>query len=500
MFKKILSKFKKTTPESKPDQETADNDPYIPRLKTPSAEEALQHLYETAVQQPLPRIRGKDGVAMDSAPINTPSITRGKFISPTLASWYSSQSFIGYTLCAILAQQWLVDKACTMPAEDAIRNDFEITVNGGNEVPLEIKDDLRNYDTQYRVLRHLKEFTRMNLIFGLRVAMFVVEGKDKDYYEKPFNLDGVTPGSYKGISQIDPYWLAPGTIPTNPASIDFYAPSYWLIGGMKVHKSHLVIINTGEVADILKPTYFYGGVSLPQKIYERVYQAERTANEGSQLALTKRTDVYKTDIAKAMQNVQQLQQKLEYYAHYRDNYGVKLVDVEEDIVRLDTALSDLDAVIMNQYQLVAAIANVPSTKLLGVSPKGFNATGEYEEASYHEYLESIQSDKLTPLLTRHYEILMRSEIAPKYGIKPFDFKISWNPCERMTAEKKAAVNKTKSETAVNLANVGAVDGQDERDRIISDPESGYSGLAPEAPVEPVQETLNFENPDDASEE
>ena len=41
-----------------------------------------------------------------------------------LANWYASQSFIGHQLCAILSQHWLINKACTMPARDAIRKEI----------------------------------------------------------------------------------------------------------------------------------------------------------------------------------------------------------------------------------------------------------------------------------------------------------------------------------------------------------------------------------------
>ncbi len=34
--------------------------------------------------------------------------------------------------------------------------------------------------------------------------------------------------------------------------------------------------------------YNYFGVSVPERIYERVYASERTANEAPQLAMTKR--------------------------------------------------------------------------------------------------------------------------------------------------------------------------------------------------------------------
>jgi hypothetical protein len=129
---------------------------------------------------------------------------------------------------------------------------------------------------------------------------------------------------------------------------------------------------------------------------------------------------------------------------------------------------------------VAAIAEVPATKLLGTSPKGFNATGEYEESSYHEFLESIQEHDLTPLLNRHYELLLRSEIWPKHGVK-FNVSVSWNELDAMTAEEQAMVQKLKAERDVALSQAGAIDGQDIRDRIIKDPDSEYSGIDAEVP-------------------
>ena len=71
---------------------------------------------------------------------------------------------------------------------------------------------------------------------------------------------------------------------------------------------------------------------------------------------------------------------------------------------------------MTQYQLVAAAAGVPATKLLGTSPKGFNATGEFEESSYGEELESIQQHDLSPLVNRHHLLLIRSHVTKKFKI------------------------------------------------------------------------------------
>jgi len=403
-------------------------------------------------------------------------------ISESVISWYVAQGFIGYQNAALIAQHWLISKACLMPAQDAIRKGYEITSNDGEEIDAEILDFIREKDVEFKLTKNLIEFIQMGRVFGIRIAMFVIESDDPDYYAKPFNIDGIEPDSYKGISQIDPYWITPqldDAAAASPGSIHFYEPTWWRITGQLVHRSHLVIYRTEELADILKPSYIYGGVPIPQKIYERVYAAERTANEAPMLAMTKRTDVLKTDTSQALANQGVFEQRMSQYVFNRDNYGVKVIDETEEMLRLDTSLGELDNVIMTQYQLVAAAANVPSVKLLGTSPKGFNATGNYEESSYHEFLESLQESGMTPLLDRHHLLLMHSEIIPKFGYKDFDICVNWSELDAMTAEEQAMVNKHKAETAATLAAIGAIDGVDERKRIINDKESGYNGLLDE---------------------
>jgi hypothetical protein len=131
---------------------------------------------------------------------------------------------------------------------------------------------------------------------------------------------------------------------------------------------------------------------------------------------------------------------------------------------------------MTQYQLVASIAGVPSTKLLGTTPKGFNATGDYEMTSYHETLESLQANHLTDFVDAHLVRLMRSEITPKFNTEEFKIKIKWEPLKSATAEELANVNKFNAETDLTLSQTGAISGEDIRQRLISDPDSGYNGI------------------------
>ena len=402
-------------------------------------------------------------------------------------AWFVGQGFIGHQIAAYIAQNWLVAKACSMPGKDAVRNWFELTVNDGTEVALEIFAYINKMNKHFKLKANLKEFSNFNRVFGIRIAMPIVESDDPDFYTKPFNIDGVKAGSYKGISQIDPYWVAPemgASAIGNPAAIDFYEPTWWRIDGKLVHRTHLVIIRYMEVADVLKPTYLFGGIPLPQLIAERVYAAEQTANEAPMLAMTKRMTTLTLDLDQAAANPETFESRMRVWTDFRDNYGVKIVGLKENLQQFDTGLADLDALIMTQYQLVASIAGVPATKLLGTSPKGFNATGEYEAEGYHEELETIQEHDLTPLVDRHLLLLMRSHVMPKFNLqKPIEFEVNWLPVSSLSADQQADINLKKSQTDQNYAAMGAIDGTDVRAKIVADKDSGYNGLVLEAPEE-----------------
>jgi len=436
-----------------------------------------------------PQIVSEKGVAMDNALNATQQQTiKGAYqggqvgaMSETLYSWYVQQGFIGYQTCAIMAQHWLIDKACSVAPADAVRKGYEITVNDGSDVPVEALERLKKIDTEHNLTKQLVEFAKFNRIFGIRIAMFHVESADPEYYEKPFNIDGVTRGSYKGFAQIDPYWITPeldAEAAADMASRHFYEPTFWRINGKRYHRTHLVVIRTTDVSDILKPSYIYGGLPLPQRIYERVYAAERTANEAPLLALTKRTTVLKTDTEAALGDQEAFEQKLATWIYFRDNQGVKVCGNDEELQQIDTSLTDLDAVIMTQYQIVAAIANTPATKLLGTSAKGFNATGEFDESVYHEYLETIQTGELTPLLKRHHELAIRSDLEmEQYGL--FSVDVQWKPLDSLTEIELADVQLKNAQTAQALQMTGAIDGADIRNRLIADKFSGYNGLESE---------------------
>lgn len=461
----------------------------------------LNDINNKSFQKSVDEFSYSPNFAMDSIGTFAENDAKVSGISTTPANlltlnWYASQGFIGYQACAILAQHWLINKACELPARDSVRNGFEITVNDGSDISPEILDEMRSLDADFKIDENLIQFVKMGKVFGIRVAKFVVESDDPRYYEKPFNPDGIKPGSYKGIEQIDPYWCMPQLdekATSSPGSLGFYEPTWWKVGNDLIHRSHLVIYKGSEVADILKPSYRWGGMSIPQKIYERVYAAERTANEAPMLAITKRSNIYQTDLSAVALDECSVEHRINRWVHFHNNYGVKLADINDKISQIDTSLSDFESLIRTQYELVASIADYSYVKLFGASPKGFNSSGNSEMENVREALESIQKNDMNPLLSRHYLCVIRSVICPKYNIDPFDICITWNSLNVMTEKEKSEVNKIKAETGSILQRSGAINAEDERNRIITDEDSGYNGIELDTSYDEVDQLIQDMN-------
>src|SRR5699024_5574062 len=110
-----------------------------------------------------------------------------------------------------------------------------------------------------------------------------------------------------------------------PAHPMYMQPTYWQIGGRKYHHTHLVRFVPYPVARLARQRYNHFGVSVPERIYERVYAAERTANEAPALTMTKRlVAMAVAGLADADQDV--VDGNLQWLTEMRDNYGVLATD------------------------------------------------------------------------------------------------------------------------------------------------------------------------------
>lgn len=423
-------------------------------------------------------------------------------------SYYARRGFIGYQACAILKQHELIDKVCTMPCQDAMAPDYFLKLaDNGADSDLnrdgatnkldedELTRAKRESDKHFKIKDKCIEFSVNCRTFGVAYAVPVVDGIN---YEYPFNLDGVTKGSYRGIAVIEPFWLLPelsATAVNDPLSLNFYDPTYYLLAsGRRIHHSHVIKIVYGQVADILKPTYFFGGIPLTQQIFRRVYAAEKVADEAPYLAMTKRLLVADINIESLIMGDADELEKLEMLAYTRDNAGVWAKEPDQAVEQIDTALTDFDALLMTQYTLVASIGRMPSTKLMGTTPKGFNSTGEYEIKDYKQALQSIEDNEFLPLLERHYRLYTKSV----YGREAM-LDVGFNPIDQPTEKEQAEVNGLKATEIAALVQAQIVDEDEARERLHNDEDGNWAFLE-ERPADYYDDADTFGNDPDGADD
>lgn len=391
-------------------------------------------------------------------------------------TYFAKQGFIGFNNCSILAQDWLIHKAIVAPCDDAISINYDVTVNSED-----VTDETQNLLTEMKTMSDDTDsfdiktvcnmFAQNKRKYGQSICVPLIDGLD---YSQPFNIDAVEKGSYRGMAVIEPVWIAPvldADALTNPLSKRFYQPTWFrLPNGTMVHHSWCVFNTYGVPSDILKPTYYFGGIPLPQLLYEQVYAAHKTAKEAPMLAQSKRLN-YVEGQPEALLFDDEQRNTLDFISWIRNNFGFLLIKPDQKIGQLDTSLTDFDAVTMLTYQLVAAISGVISTRLLETSPKGWQSSGGYEEKQYRKLQQSIQRIDFCPILDLHYRLLAKS----KYGLTE-RYVIDFEEIDTPTAKEAAEIRSINAQTDTAYINAGVISPEEVRMVLKEDEESGYNAL------------------------
>lgn len=387
--------------------------------------------------------------------------------------------WLGWMSCATIAQHPLVSRCCSIPGEDAIAVGYKIQpededVDGNGKV--ETKDELF-------LKKLIKQAKKMGLnevcrkldankrVFGIGICVPCFESDTeagKKYIwqmlASPMNLDALKEKGirYTGMKVVDPYWMTPifdEDSGFNPASKDFYTPTWWQIGTTekRIHKSWCIQCVNTIVADILKPTYYYGGIPLPQMLMKRIYSADKVADEAQLLAMSKRLLVVDANVNKLVANPKEAAKVMDALKFARDNWGVFFKNPNTQVQQVDTYITEFNQLIMTQYQLVASLAQIPAPKLLKVMPTGFSDITELVAKDYAQSLVNIQEYEYAPLLELHFKIILKMQ----YGMEK-DLEVVFNPIDVPTLMEKAEIVSKEAKATEQLVNAGVISPEEAR--------------------------------------
>lgn len=463
--------------------------------KTIDTEEVYKRVFQREPASYIATKQNGEQVAMDEMhkPVGWQNNLPGEMMP------FFTEYFIGYQACALLAQNTYIKKICEIPAQDAVAVDYKLHYRDMDTD----KDDTTDKSEEQEVLAKMKLDSDKNYniknvcmraninkkIFGqcIVIPTFSV---DIDM-EKPYSPKAIKKGTYTGMQIVEPFWVTYDLTldqVSRPDKKGFYEPEYYHVnGGKKIHKSWIRKLVNGTVSDILKPTYYYGGIPLPQQVYSRVFCAEKVANEAPKLALSKRLLVVDGNINNLIANPDSAEETLKGLSEIRDNFGFMLKNPGDQVMQVDTALADFDALIMTQFQLVAAIGEMPVTKLMKTQLKGLANTGDYEQKDYAQTLVSIQENDFNYIMDFHNELYCLSNFG-----KDLNIDTVWNPIDTPTELELAQIENQQAQTDATYVGAGIVSAEEIRLMLKDNDDSRFHNISDE-PI--AEESMLDENGD-----
>lgn len=377
----------------------------------------------------------------------------------------------------------------TVDEEEGVDADGDGDVDGGLEDKIE---ELENALDEFKVRDLFRKIAEVDGFFG-RAQLFIdmdPGNKDEDEMRQlPLIVDKETikTGTLRGFKVIEPIWTAPYSYnSTDPTRQDFYKPRAWFVIGKRTHASRLLTFVSREVPDMLKPAYNFGGLSMSQLMEPYVFQWLRTRNSVSDLIHNFSVMVLMTDMAAALAGDSnagnELIKRAQLFIQNRDNQGLTLLDkTREELVQVGVSLANLDALQAQAQEHMAAPSHIPLVKLTGITPSGLNASSEGEIKVWYDFIRAFQIFFFGPHLKHVIQILQLHLFGDIDDAIGFEFV----PLSSPTIKELAEIRKSNAETDDKYVAMGAVSNEEVRERISSDPNSGFNNLSGPAPEPPT---------------
>ena len=397
-------------------------------------------------------------------------------INPRVLKHFQSRIWITYTGCAVIATHEIVNRACAIPAEDAIAHGYKVVCaspehqrnSEHDTAEAQFLVDVKKAADKMGLNEACVRLDYKKKVFGVGIAIPWVEfkedymsptGKDKGIkysYADEYDPKAIKKGSFKGFAVVDPHWLTyqwDQESRTDPSSPHFLEPTWIKVKNKRIHRSWIIRVVNSELPDIFKPVYLYGGLSLTQMIYERVWCADKLANEAPLLAMTKRLLIADGNLDQMIADSRHTNKFFNAINYFRDNFSIFVKKPSSNVTQLDTSLSELTPLTMSQYQLVAAIAQIPVTKLLKNVPSGLQATGQYEWDDYAQSLKAIQTNEYGPLCRMFFELYCASNYPEKEDMR---LDVEWNPIDVPDEKEVAQMSSQTAQYVSHLINTGLI--------------------------------------------
>ncbi len=397
-------------------------------------------------------------------------------------------AFMGYGALQAIAQNGMI-RACVQTVADDVTKKW-IEVIGGEEEDKERVAKLTELIKRYNLQKVFHDAIATVGYFG-GAFIFIDTGAADDDLTLPLVIRKgsaeLQQDGHLSFRVIDPCNVTPCDYNCeNPLAADYMKPRMWYVLGRRVHASRLLTLYDNEPPTLLKPAYNFLGIPRAQILWDYVMHWNESRCYTNDLLKKISLLVVKTDtdaIFSTPNGVRLFDTKVTALERYRDNNSIYVCDKErEDVTNVQTSMAGATDIVRQSLEMIAAINRTPAVKLLGISPSGFNATGESDITNYYDHIRAQQE-----LYRKHIERCLKAIQLVHFGnIDPtvsFDFvelSADNDASKAMTASTRMQMLSTAVQTQV-------ISAQEMRDAVRADPMFGLDFLGAEAPDEEPQD-------------
>lgn len=367
---------------------------------------------------------------------------------------YTDYTFkrLPYQTCASYSTDAIIHKAIEVLTEEAFSH-------GGNFVFADEEAaedfDINEFNKEFKnegFFSVAKLAFYNALIFG---GSFIYINTNDNDLSKQLYLDSQTLNKFINFKVLEPWQFAPAAVNTvNPIKDDYMEPSAWYVQGAGViHTSRFIKVNPFPVSALYKPMFNYLGLSLVFFMKDYVAVADTIRQSLGDLFLRFATIIVKAPNHK-ISNVEGYD-RIKHILETRNNLGAVVLAQDEEYVVDSMSLSGLPDIVQHAYELVTATSYVPTVKLLGIEPSGFNSTGEYSIKNFYDNIMAFQKNIITPYLISMAE----SYVALKKN-KSIRFNFEWNALGQLDEREMMEVRSAKLDYLLRLKDADILTAED----------------------------------------
>lgn len=345
---------------------------------------------------------------------------------------------------------WIIKKTVRVPSLDATRKWRQW--RGDDAAEIAKVEQL----PRVQVRKKTHDALMMSRIYGGAILLI---GTDASDYARPVDVSREKLQFLTAMSRMS---VSCGEIENDATSELYGLPSSYSVvtrsGIMNIHPSRVVRF-VGEPL----PSFSHSqgvipgwGDSVLQSIYDACRNLDSTMGNIAALVFDAKTDIVKipglTESITSEAFETALVERFSAARMLKGNHGTLILDGEEEYDSKTYNFGGLDTIADRFMQVASGAADIPMTRLLGMSPAGMNSTGESDLLNYYDRISSMQHTEIAPEMRILDDLIVRTA-----GLDPEGQTYVWGSLRQLTDQQRSEGRKRAAETLKTLADTQVYD-------------------------------------------